>query len=510
MPQMQKKRVLLPTLGNDYSKPLVFADDRNVFGQNWKYREDLILQTPGSASYGTGTLSGGVPIHMAPLLSSGLTLYAYRFSSDKSEKYNSGTSAWDDVTKSGTDWTGVEGTDFFSSAVVADYLCVSNGIDDIQSIQGADANFADLGGSPPKAKYLESYGDYLVLGDVDDGGTRYPTRIQWCDTGDPTDWTTGNAGSFDLADSPEEIVGMRKLNEFLVVFKQDAIYVGRLVDTVDVFSFTLQVTGIGAMNNRVIVEQNGVIYFLGIDGMIYAFNGYRAEPVGEEIREQIHPSLNYDALKANFAQKNQRDSEIWFYVAESGNSWPNVKWKFNYRTGILIKDTANNATCSMMFRDTSGDLAWGDGSGDWAAQASRWGDVAGGTGFDFMLVSKQDGVTYKVADSDYNDGGSAIDMIVDTKDLTLGHLDRYKRWIGPLEYWAYGNGTVDLYYSTDKGLTWTAIQTDTLTATMTKYTVWFDILSVNLRLRWRNSNSGEFFVFQGYNLFAYPRELEYR
>ena len=63
-----------------------------------------------------------------------------------------------------------------------------------------------------KEKQID-YKGYLVLANIDDSGTPYPMRVQWCDTGNIENWSTGNSGSEDLVEEGEEIKGIGRLGE---------------------------------------------------------------------------------------------------------------------------------------------------------------------------------------------------------------------------------------------------------------------------------------------------------
>lgn len=43
----------------------------------------------------------------------------------------------------------------------------------------AGNTFADLAGSPPKARRITVVGDFIVMGNLDEGGTQYPNRVRW-------------------------------------------------------------------------------------------------------------------------------------------------------------------------------------------------------------------------------------------------------------------------------------------------------------------------------------------
>jgi hypothetical protein len=82
-------------------------------------------------------------------------------------------------------------TDVFSSAQPvlsgARVLVFTNFKDNIRKYTGT-GNTANLGGSPPKAKYINEYGAYLVLAHVDTGSAKYRMRVQWSNTGDIENW----------------------------------------------------------------------------------------------------------------------------------------------------------------------------------------------------------------------------------------------------------------------------------------------------------------------------------
>jgi len=495
---MAEKRIIVPILGQDFSFPSVHLNDRNNFGQNIIPFEGELRQRGGHVAYGTLPMSTPV-LHLAFYQKSNLTFLMIRISATKTQVYNSVTNVWNDITKSGVDWTGTEGINFFDHAVLADTLLLTNGIDNIQAYSGSGL-CADLGGSPPKAKYMESYGDYVVLAHVEDGGTTYPTRVQWNDTGDPTDWSSGNSGSQDLADDPSPLVGIKKLNEFIVVYKEDSIYIGRLVDSIAVFQFTLQVTGIGLLNNRCVINHNGLHYFLAKNGNIYAFNGVIAEPIGDEIRTNIFPRLNSDRLETCHARKNKEDKVVEFYITVGFDSWPKESWSINYENGTIFKNKIDSVSTTTDFKDTEGQEIWDDDDDTWDSDTTRWDEGLGGIGFKFLLIGKADGIVAKELPSTLNDISTAICQQFITKDFHLDFHDKYKRWL-MVEFWAQGD-SLTLDYSIDFGTTWVSIPKDAsttkfvLTSEMAHYCGYCDVKNSHIRFRFQNDNVSESFRFR--------------
>lgn len=84
---------------------------------------------------------------------------------------------------------------------------------------GSSTEFADLGGSPPQAAYIDVVGQFVVLS----GLSSNKTRVRWSAIGDPTGWTTGtNQSSYqDLPDGG--IVRGVAGGEFGTIFQDQAI-----------------------------------------------------------------------------------------------------------------------------------------------------------------------------------------------------------------------------------------------------------------------------------------------
>lgn len=507
MPSL-KKRIVSPIFGYDYSLPSSEVSAQANFGQNIRDAEGVVIPRHGHATYGTGALSGAV-LHIGRFQRDDLNLLATRFSFAKSEVYNPGTGAWDDITKSATNWTGTEGTDYHDSTVFNDKLLITNGVDNIQQYTGSGL-CTDLSGTPPKAKFIETVGDYVVIGHILDSGVTYPYRLQWCDTGDETDWTNGNAGFFDLASDFSPLVGLKKLNELLIAYKENSIYVGRLVESVVVFDFQPQVTGIGLLNNRCVVEYNGLHYFLAQDGQIYVFNGIKAEPVSQRIENQIYSIWNKDRLAVNFARNNTHEKMIQFYIAEGSSDWPNVVWNIDYEDGTITKDTVNNLTCASTFKDTSGQLTFGDLAIPFGSATFKFGDGVGGSGFEFPILGSSSGIVVKETIDQLNDSSSAIEQISETKDFHFDYPQNYKRWLS-IEFIAKGV-SLALQYSTDSGVNWTQINKDpntnkfTLTSFFANYVGWFDVYSQKIRFRFINLNADEWFSLQEFTIKAIVKE----
>lgn len=115
-------------------------------------------------------------------------------------KLNNSTLAWDDVSKSALPFTySLDSADNWSFAQFENRVVATQAGNPPQVFTlGVSSAFADLGGSPPQARYVSTVGRFLVLS----GLLSAPFRIQWSAINDIEGWTAGTDQS-DLQDFPD-------------------------------------------------------------------------------------------------------------------------------------------------------------------------------------------------------------------------------------------------------------------------------------------------------------------
>ena len=129
--------------------------------------------------------------------------------------------AWTDVSKSGGTYSALPGSDQwqfaqFNNFVFAVQINTAVQVFDLTS----SSAFADLGGSPPPARYIAVVGRFLVLSGL---GSSTPYRIQWSGLNATTTWTPGSNQS-DYQDFPDGgIVRGVAGGEYGIVFQDASI-----------------------------------------------------------------------------------------------------------------------------------------------------------------------------------------------------------------------------------------------------------------------------------------------
>jgi hypothetical protein len=115
-------------------------------------------------------------------------------------KLNNTTFAWTNVSKGGGPYSGLPSADNWQFVQFDNFVIAVN-INTVPQVFDLTSStaFADLGGSPPQARYIAVVGRFLVLSGL---GSSTPYRIQWSGLNATTTWTSG-VNSSDFQDLPD-------------------------------------------------------------------------------------------------------------------------------------------------------------------------------------------------------------------------------------------------------------------------------------------------------------------
>lgn len=506
----QKLNIPIPSKGLVVDRPGEYVDARSAANiQNMEFNRSILRKRFGSSAAGS-TLGERIMRYFE--LQVGPLTRLFRVGLTEVEVYNKNTNAWASVTSTPLTGSAEDTVDFAFPLLGGEKIVTyTNGIDPIRKclITGNDA---DLGGSPPIARYMQAFGPYLVLAYITDAGDTFYSRVQWCDTGLPETWTGGNAGSQDLLEDAEDITGVGLFGNFLTIHKSNSIYVGQLVTTSDVFSFDRKATGVGTVSGATIQTiPSGEQIFLASDG-IHLFNGITAplidSPIQDELREEMNPA--YVRLSQSIFVEEL--DEYWVCVPIGSETNPSTIYKYNWRTKQIYKDVKTDLTALGIFLNTQ-DLTWDDLTSPWDSSLLRWNSVANLSLNPVVMFGDEAGISTKRSSVSVNDNSTAIDSIWDTKDFTaedfgIPDIDTIMRWKG-LEVWAKGDA-VTVYYSTDSGDSWTLATTLTLASDYPEddapLNVYFDVVKTKIRFRFRNNTLTSGFTLKKYQIEATPRE----
>jgi hypothetical protein len=244
-------------------------------------------------------------------------------------KLNGSSLALDNVSKSG----GYTGTYRWQFVQFGNYALAANGSDKIQYYDVTSSTlFADLAAAAPVAQYITVVRDFVVGANIGAGSN--PSRVQWSDINDPTDWTPGGASQSDFQELPDggDITGISG-GEFGLVFLEKAIVRMSYIGSPLFFQFDTISRNIGCIEGGSIAQYGGVTYFLSDDGF-YACDGQNVIGIGaEKVDRYFFNNANIgDIDTISAAVDPERNLITWNYTNVSGGrslliyNYENKKW----------------------------------------------------------------------------------------------------------------------------------------------------------------------------------------
>ena len=157
------------------------------------------------------------------------------------------------------------------------------GVGDVAQIitMGAVA-FANLAGTPPKARHIGIVRDFVVMANQDEGGTVYPNRVRWSGINDETNWVTSKKLQSDHQDLfgeggwNQKVVG----GEYGVIVREHAIHRMDYIGPPLIFMFDQTLTGVGTPAPNSVVKFGDDIYFLSQKGFEFVSQGRVRRDIG--------------------------------------------------------------------------------------------------------------------------------------------------------------------------------------------------------------------------------------
>lgn len=487
---LKKKGSILLSKGIDSSLPGEYLEDQFALNSiNFESIENILVKRSGFDVL--GDIVGGTQLEIM----NGIVFRRedndtnVRVSQQYIEKYVPGTNTWDDIT--GTVLTGST-SDIVSLATPVlsgqPILVITNGIDAIRKWT-ATGDTSELGGTAPKGKYLQEYEGYLLVANIT-GGTDDAQRIDWCDTDNPENWTTGNSGSKVLIEDGGDITGMNLFGAYVCVHKETSIYLGYLVNTTNIFRFDRKSTGAGTVANRTIVNlPTGEQIFLAADG-IRIFNGITAPlidaPINDEIRQTLNPAYAFKSWAVLVKEKD----EVWIGIPTGSETVAQTIFKFNYVKRTVYKNTISNANVGWI-GSSDASITWDDFPGTWDEATTRWNDTALNADASVINLGLSTGYTLVSSPFATSDDGESINAFYDSKDFQDSQegISRFTE----MQLWAKGSGELTVQYSIDEGDTWNAITGSPLTLLPefpqfdAPQMLYFDFVASKARFRFQNN-----------------------
>lgn len=234
-------------------------------------------QFPGAAVYSTNALEGACQGAFRTRDTGG---NAINFAGTSSKLYKLGSGTWSDVSIAGGYSTAAD--DRWEFIQFGSEIIALNYTDTMQTYtMGSSSLFADVTGSPPRARTGAAVRDFLVVGNTVDTDGTLPHRVRWAGIGTTNSWAVSSAtqADFQNLDGPggwvQRIVG----GEYGVIFQERSITRMTYVGSPAVFQFDEVESNRGTPAPGSVVKIGNWIAYLGQDGF-YIFDGQTSIPIG--------------------------------------------------------------------------------------------------------------------------------------------------------------------------------------------------------------------------------------
>ena len=280
----------------------------------------------------------------------------------------------------------------------------------------------------------------------------------------PSTWlesdATLDAGEYELADTPGDIIDGFPLGDSFIIYKDDSIYIMNYVGTPYIFSFKLLSPTIGLLAKEAVAEFEGGHFFMG-NSDFYVCNGQTVTPMlSNKLRRTVFDELNGENyLKCFVAADYVRNEMMACYPAGSStvvNKALIWNWKDNTFSFRDLPDTSHIS--SGIVEITTG-ATWDAATLTWNADSDPWG----ATNYDNVVknIVFADVTNTKIyRDNKGNKKDTAtMSAYIERSGYDLGDPQSVK-FVSAVypQIEVSGNNTVDVYVgrqmSTEEGITW--------------------------------------------------------
>lgn len=195
--------------------------------------------------------------------------------------------------------------------------------------------FADIAGSPPRARYLATHRDFLFYGCTDNSAA----EVGWSGIDDPTSHTVGvNQCDRQILPDGGDFQGFGQTDAALLLFQQTKIRVLQYVGPPVIMQIDPFEEKIGCLVPDSICGHGKKVFFLGADGFYEIASFQPAVNIGEEqINEWFFNDVNASYYhRMSSAVDPQRQVAVWKYASQASAAgapdtslyyyWPKKRW----------------------------------------------------------------------------------------------------------------------------------------------------------------------------------------
>lgn len=391
-----------------------------------------------------------------------------------------------------------------------DWFVFTNGVDNPKRYNGTDC--VDVPNLPSagnvQCRVVALFQNYLLLINTIEGGTALPQRIRWCDTADPTNWTTGNAGFKDMYNSEDFLVAAALLGPYMILYKERGIirmeYVG---SSEKLFHFEPTVSGEGTFSQDGVIDLGDYHVVVG-NANIYNYSGaYTLEPVGDKIWSRmfgVRGELNPEFKHRSFGFYVEELDEIWIFFPAGTSQFPNKMVRWRQEFDAWSDRNFNRDMVGYGFYLATTARPWSGLVGNWLQQVWKWNAVSVLANSPITLLCNSTNQVYSYDYVEPLDNGLPINYSFETKDFTN---PQFFLRTDEIRFRAKGSNIL-VEYSFDKGQSWKTLGTANKGSGASYEETQLNFQALTKRVRFRLSGTSGGMAFEWFTL-KYSVESEH-
>jgi hypothetical protein len=273
-----------------------------------------------------------------------------------------GTNVWTTGNTYGGSYTNVTGTATLTASITNlaqmvsfnDFGVICNDLD--APIQLTASVAYRMPGVSTGAKTCESYNNYLLLGNLSEGGVTFGSRLRWSDVAVLNNWPANNYIDIEPSDG-DSIVAIKRYQQNVYVFKKHSIY--EVIQTgglgAEAFIVRPIARGIGAWaKNSVKVVDNTGLFFLGQNG-VYMFDGSNFDFISDPIQRKVD-GLNRSRYPYAVAEVYPAKNQYWLSVSNGVDTKNKTTLVYDYIQKAWSVYTGIEANALIQTEDSNGNV----------------------------------------------------------------------------------------------------------------------------------------------------------
>jgi hypothetical protein len=220
---------------------------------------------------------------------------------------------------------------------------------------GSSTAFAALAVSTlkPKGRHIAAVLRFVVLGNTEESGTSYPSRIRWSAIDDETSYDQSASTLSDYQDIQDGgwVQKVVSGGDYGLVICERAIYRMDFIGAPEVFQFTLVEKNRGTIAPGSVVSWGRLTFFLDADGF-YQFDGAGSTGISHgKVSKWFQDNENADVRHLMSATIDPVRSIVMWSFASSSSATPDTLLLYHWPSG---KWSTASASVELIFRALSG------------------------------------------------------------------------------------------------------------------------------------------------------------